>query len=425
MTNPGSGKPFHALRKELDKCIRCGECRTVCPVFAVQRQEKFTPRGKIALAIAANDTGLERDDAFRETFSNCLLCLACVERCAQGSATDKLVLEARAASAAEHGTPAAQKLVYAGLKSGDTALRAAAAMQKLLFRKIPDSSGMHRRFPLPLVGRGQMVPELADTPFRQAHENRFKAKEGAGQVMFFTGCMANYAYTGIAESTVRVLNALDVEVLVPDSQTCCGAPMLLNGDTKAWKKLARKNLDALRPDSDVPVVVPCSTCGMTLKKHYPQHLTGNDADQAAALSARTMDISEYLVKVIGIDAIAERISHPLDTDITYHDPCHLSRGQSVRREPRLLAALAAGRPLAEMDRPDRCCGMAGTYSLVQRDTSLAIRKAKTDDIEKTRADLVATGCPGCIFQLASGLHESGSAARALHVVEALARAMGV
>ena len=417
--------PLAALNGALDKCIRCGECRAVCPVFAVERREKFTARGKVALVAAANRGEAELDEPFYQGLANCLLCMACVDRCANDTPTDEIVVEGRSAFVERKGLPAVQRLVYAGLEGGDRAMRVASAAQKLLFKSLPEESGLRRRFPMPFVDRDQLVPQLAAKPFRKTHPVENTVPNARARVVFFTGCMANYAFTNIAESVVRVLNALGVDVTVPEAQACCGAPMFLSGDRDAALRRARNNLDALADDAGATVVVPCSTCGMMLRTHYPRLLEGGERERAEALAARTMDISEYLVREIGAEAIAARITAPLDRALTYHDPCHLNRGQGVSREPRELVRLATGRPVAEMDRPDRCCGLAGTYSLINRPTSKAIQTAKTEDIAKSGADGVATGCPGCVLQLGDGLRRHHVPGSALHVIEALARAMGL
>ena len=84
------------------------------------------------------------------------------------------------------------------------------------------------------------------------------------------------------------------------------------------------------------------------------------------MARATMDIAQYLVDVIGLERVATRIKTPLDLratrSVTYHDPCHLARGQGVRDHPRQLLRLACGPGFKDMAEADRCCGLAGTYA---------------------------------------------------------------
>ena len=47
------------VKEELYKCIRCGECRTVCPVFKETPAERYTARGKMQIAEALAEGKLE------------------------------------------------------------------------------------------------------------------------------------------------------------------------------------------------------------------------------------------------------------------------------------------------------------------------------------------------------------------------------
>ncbi|MCL4424149.1 MAG: (Fe-S)-binding protein, partial [Firmicutes bacterium] len=108
--------------------------------------------------------------------------------------------------------------------------------------------------------------------------------------------------------------------------------------------------------------------------------------------------------------------------VTYHDPCHLNRGQGIGQEPRQVIASLPGVELVEGKEAARCCGGAGTFAFFHQPISEAILKRKVDDILATGADVVATGCPSCLMQLESGLSQAQSRVRVLHTVELLAMA---
>lgn len=52
---------------------------------------------------------------------------------------------------------------------------------------------------------------------------------------------------------------------------------------------------------------------------------------------------------------------------------------------------------------DNCCGLAGSFTLKNRDLSKEISKQKALNIQNTNADYVITSCPACIVGLKQGL----------------------
>lgn len=59
-------------RQILEKCIKCGMCKSLCPVFKVLKEEEISPRGHSILI--TNKT-------IEKTLFQCNLCKACEEKC--------------------------------------------------------------------------------------------------------------------------------------------------------------------------------------------------------------------------------------------------------------------------------------------------------------------------------------------------------
>jgi glycolate oxidase iron-sulfur subunit len=69
----------------LDRCISCGFCLPACPTYALSKDEKSSPRGRITLMRALETGVLEDDDpTLREESSFCLGCRACEPVCPAG-----------------------------------------------------------------------------------------------------------------------------------------------------------------------------------------------------------------------------------------------------------------------------------------------------------------------------------------------------
>ncbi len=411
------------IASELDKCARCGECRSVCPIFDSLKWEKYSARGKVALTRAVLRGEMAPDPSYAEVVNNCLLCLACVENCGSGVRLDLVILAARNQQAHEKGLPFVRQLLHRLLVSGqelmDLFALGGSFSQYLLFKRIPRESGLKRRFPLPLVAKNRHVPALVHRSFRNKMPEINRARESRHTVLFFTGCLINYVYPRIGESIVKVLNHFHTDVIIPRLQNCCGAPAEVGGDIKTTRALTRKNIRILYSYPH-DIVTACASGGYMLKKIYPTLFDKKDPIYAKAISVahRTYDISEYLVKKIDMHQIQQHLKQLPGQRVTYHDPCHLVRGQEISQEPRRLLRAAFGNNFVEMADADRCCGSGGTYGLTHPGTSLKILDNKTKNIFDSEAQVVATGCPGCMIQLKDGLSRCGHHdIRVYHVLE--------
>jgi Fe-S oxidoreductase len=118
-------------------------------------------------------------------------------------------------------------------------------------------------------------------------------------------------------------------------------------------------------------------------------------------------------------------SQPVEELVTYHDPCHLARGLSVRAAPRAILAAIPGLTLVEHEEADRCCGGGGTFSFSHRPLSKRIQERKLGSIARSGAGVIATGCPGCKYQLNDGLQRLEMPQRVVHTIQLLARGYGL
>lgn len=412
--------------EELSKCRRCGDCRANCPVYGEKLTEPYTARGKMMMIQALSRGELEPTARLREVIDNCLLCTGCVSRCNNGIRADKIVMMARNVFARQKGVPLLKKMLGGALSQSnallETEARIGSKIMPLMFKRVPQGSGLRRRFPMPMVDGKQYVPEIASRPFRSGYTGNLPgAKE---KVIFFTGCMINYAMTPIAESLVRVMTALGIEVIVPTTQQCCGTPMAAGGDFDTALERARANLKALA--GDWPIITACASCGHMLRDGYLD-ICGEDAalrEQLQGMAQRTMDVTQYLCRHVGMDRVRRALSCPTGLIAAYHDPCHLRKAQHISEEPRELIAAATGARPRELRNPDACCGLGGTYTLTHMDLSKQIQAKKIADINAVDVEMLLTACPGCILQLEDGLRRHpGRPKRALHIVEAMAAAL--
>jgi glycolate oxidase iron-sulfur subunit len=235
------------------------------------------------------------------------------------------------------------------------------------------------------------------------------------------GCLIDKLYPQVADAVLQVLEHHGVGVHLPAGQGCCGIPALSGGDTKTFRHLVRLNLDLL-DDPAAPVdylVTACATCSATITKLWPLMMADAEPaiqERVAALAAKTLDISQFLVERVGV-APAAMGPAAGQIPLTYHDPCHLKKSLGVAAQPRALIAANPAYSLKEMPESDWCCGCGGSFNLQHYETSAAIGRRKLDNIAASGCRVVATGCPACMLQITGLASQAGLRVRVKHAVE--------
>lgn len=224
--------------------------------------------------------------------------------------------------------------------------------------------------------------------------NRGKTAEKV--VAYFAGCTTNYNEPEIGEAVVEILETLGMRLVYPE-QRCCAIPQLSAGDASTFRKNAEFNMRSLLA-SGADVVTACSSCMAAIKHDYPKWLRG---PEATALTERTFDVIEYLVRYR--EAGGMPTFEPVELSLAYHAPCHLVvlGDDLIERRLALLRAI----PGVTVTRVDRgCCGMGGTFGMKCRNyqMSMEIGAALFTAIKDLRPDMVISECPACRTQIAHG-----------------------
>ena len=412
--------------KQATRCVDCYSCNSICPIVG---EEKGTSRGPNLMMQMAPYFFDPRDRVDRTGFMNelaakCLLCGTCSENCPKDLSIDEIIAEARARVVEKKGLPFGKRLFLQALLWSrgllSFALKGGSLFRGLLFKKVPEESGLHLRFPLGKLDPRRILPELAKDSFLDKFPREALAAKETGRVAFFVGCSMNYLFPHLGQSTIRVLNRYGISVLIPEGQKCCGLPAYGAGDVDLARKLALANMEAFEK-IDGKIVVACGSCGAHLKTHYPKLFQEAPAlkERAERFSEAITDLTAYLAGRIGEVTPPPEIKKRLQARrVTYHDSCHVKRKLKIQEEPRRLLR-AAGVELAEMKEPDRCCGLGGSFGLENYELSAGILDHKMEDVEKTGAEVVATGCMGCLIQLRQGIHNRGLKIQAKHIIEVL------
>lgn len=401
----------------LAQCVRCGACQAHCPVYRETGREGSVARGKIVLAAAVLAGEVDLDDRLIEEISLCLLCGSCVTKCPNRVPTDAIVAALRRQITGEQGLSSIGKKVAAltGSKTlMKTLLKGADLLAPLLFTKVPESSGLRLRFS-PEMLKGRSLPPLPERTLFARVPEFLQGDPDKPVVGIFAGCGLSYLYPQIGELLVRLPHRLGFSVFFPKNQGCCGMPALSSGNESLINKLTEDNMQAFASGQPSLILTACASChGM---------LTGEAAGRAAnPFGVDIIDIHQFLVENGMVEELAALPRQSQRSRVCYHDPCHL-RSIGLTQAPRQLLRALPQADYVEMEDAGLCCGLGGTFTAQHPELSRSIGDRKQRGLTGSQAELVASGCPGCILQLQDIIDRAGLPMRALHSLELIDQAL--
>lgn len=417
------------LDDRLAACMRCGMCQAVCPVYGATMKESDVARGKLALVGNLAHELICDPEAVAGKLDRCLLCGSCEAACPSGVKITEIFLEAREIVHAYLGLTPLKKMIFRHLLPRadlfDLAIRVGTPLQRLVFRRNDDVQETSCAPMLQFMLGDRHVRQLAPRSLlRQTGPLDEARPDGGIRVAFYPGCMGDRLYVDVALACLDALHYHGVAVFMPAGLACCGIPALASGDAQSLQRQIRVNLPLLRGDFDY-LVTPCPTCAVTLAHLWPRHarrMGRLEQDAVAQLAERTLDITAFLVDVLGVQAGPTREQA---RTVTCHDPCHLAKGLGVRQQPRTLIQASPDCRLVEMDEADRCCGCGGSFNLAHYDLSRRIGQRKRDHVAASGAQTVAAACPACMMQLEDLLSQNKDHITVRHPVQLYAASLGL
>lgn len=385
-------RPERIPRKEADrvaelrKCIECWSCVAACPAVVDAWQEFIGPLGSRKLASLEFDPRDVEDRArmaFMSGIYDCTACGACKESCIKDIDVRKDAIEGLRALAVDRG-----------------------------YGPLPGHADIIHN----IETFGYAV-EKQSKPFTEMVPDAIEVEDPVDEVVLFPGCLMNLRIQNVALNVVEVLKRNRVQAKIPKEFRCCGSVLFRTGARATAGRLVTQNVDYLEKLGTEKLVGLCPGCMTTIKQDWPLvlHEIGH-----APYRFKAMDINEYLVHDLGIENLNTEDLHPMELTVTYHDPCHLNRGQGVSKEPRALLKLIPGLRLVETEESDRCCGSGGGVRAGRRPLSYGIANRKIGWMADSGADTFVTSCSFCTIQLMDGATRLGLGQKVCNVTDLLA-----
>jgi L-lactate dehydrogenase complex protein LldE len=238
------------------------------------------------------------------------------------------------------------------------------------------------------------------------------------RIALFVTCLADTLYPQAGIATVRLLERLGHQVDFPQAQTCCGQMHVNTGYQAAALPLIRRYVEVFAGYE--AIVVPSGSCTGSIRHQHAMvaRRAGDEAlaRRAEAVAARSYELSQLLVDVLGVADVGAYYPHR----VTYHPTCHSLRMLGVGDRPLRLLRNVTGLDLVELPDAEVCCGFGGTFAVKNADTSTAMLADKMRNVLATRAEVCTAGDSSCLMHIGGGLSRLQTGTRTVHLAEILA-----
>jgi Fe-S oxidoreductase len=368
-------------------CTECGRCTEACPANITGKllspkqvivdirhlMEESMPSPLARINAEADGEGESKDLIERVGFEpvwDCVTCGACMEECPVFIEHVPTIMDMR------------RFMVMEQSKMPETAQQ---TLQQLEQRGHPWRGTQLTRTTWieEMAGEGVEVPMF----------------DGSQEYLYWVGCTG-----ALQERNVKVTKAL-VRLLLEagvsfgvlgGEEGCSGDPARRLGQEYLYQLQAEQNIATFKARSVQKVLANCPHCYNTIAHEYPQ-FDGK---------FETIHHSVFLAQLIEQGKLRPDATNGLsEKSTTYHDPCYISRHNSIIDEPRSVLAATGTRPI-EMGRCKRgtfCCGAGGSHMWVEESRGTRINDVRTTEAVDTGADLIAVACPFCMQMFESSV----------------------
>jgi Fe-S oxidoreductase len=223
-----------------------------------------------------------------------------------------------------------------------------------------------------------------------------------GKTYYFGGCLPfldvvfrdiGFEGSRIANSSIRLLNAIGITPAVSETEVCCGHDAYWTGRTDAARDLARRAIEAVKQTGADRVVFSCPEGYRMFRDFYPDLVGKPGIEPVHILSLLAENSGKLKFK-----------SNP--RKVTYQDPCRLVKGDDIIDEPRVLLGGVPDLELLEMKRSRRdsiCCGSSNWVNCSRVNKKIQVERL--EEAIATGAEVLLTACPKCNIHLRCALRD--------------------
>jgi glycolate oxidase iron-sulfur subunit len=375
-------------------------CNATCPTYQILGDELDGPRGRIYLIKDMLENNKPGNEKVAKHLDRCLSCYACMTTCPSQVNYMHLIDHGRNHLEKTYKRPILERL-FRNLLSLTLPNPKTFKILSILVNIVRPMSFI---FPEFIKNSMKLMPsKIPKKSLKIQKVYSIEKKKPIARVALLTGCVQRVISPEINESTIRLLNRHDVEVVVMPEINCCGSLDHHLGKERAAHELFKKNInlwyDEYLNNGLTAIISNTSGCGTTLKDYgFIFRDSKEMRKKAKKISELTKDVTEFLDKNIKLDFKQNEKVYK----IAYHSPCSMQHGQKVHQQPIDLIK-KTGNEVLNIPEGHLCCGSAGTYNILQQKIAKTLLKNKVENINKIRPDFISTGNIGCMTQIASGI----------------------
>jgi len=387
------------------ECMRCGLCISLCPTYKLFQIEAETPRSRVRTIDKIINSNTVVSDKELKHLNNCTQCRACETICPSKMAYGHLFDLAREqrfqAGASERrgnllSTVGFKLIEHKALLYATTVILQ--LYQKTGLQFLLRKSGLLRVFKLNKAE--SLMPEVDSSNLAERYPTD---KQHRGNVALFTGCISDHFDRKTLLASIRLLNVIGFDVLVPKEQTCCGAIHQHQGNTAIAGKMAAVNTDVFNSVDVDAIIYTASGCGLMLNEYELEN--GDEASDTLRFGSSLFDITEFL-NLHWPDDISLK-SHQFNArKVAVHEPCSQRNATPAlgSRHQHVYALLEKMPGITVISLPDNqiCCGAGGVHMLTHPEIADPLRDTKIAHFEHSQADLLVSTNIGCALHLNAG-----------------------
>ncbi|MBS7609385.1 (Fe-S)-binding protein [Candidatus Bathyarchaeota archaeon] len=373
--------------EDLQRCMCCGLCRSLCPTYSLKGWESGSPRGRVQILKALLEGGIRANPFVMDRIYSCALCGYCLWRCPSGVRTTDAFKAARAILVEKGSYPEAIDTIEANILQAHNLY----GFKKALWKKTIESMKAEAAMP-------------------------WDKKEG---IIYFPGCVTSLTKEGseIAKASAYILDKAGLSwTTLGEEEWCCGNPLILSGKTLHAKDFALHNSEAVRNLGAKILVTSCAGCYRTFSQEYPRLI--------GSLGFQVLHITQLIESLLSRGKLNMEAAVPLRA--TYHDPCDLGRHSKVYEPPRNILKAIRGLELKEGARnrsTAACCGGGGLLRFTDPEGSMEIGFKRLREAQALGVEALISACPTCKLNLSEASSKANIGLRILDVTEIVAKAI--
>ena len=391
------------------ECMRCGLCISLCPTYKLFQTETETPRSRVRTIdkIMNGNTTVSGEEL--KHLNNCTQCRACETICPSKMAYGHLFDLAREkrfqAGAPERRGNLLAKIGFKLIEHKPLLYAATVTLrlyQKTGLQFLLRKTGLLRVFKLDKAE--SLMPEANINKLAERHPTD---KQHRGNVALFTGCISDHFDRKTLLASIKLLNYIGFDVLVPKEQTCCGAIHQHQGKTAIADQMAALNTDVFNSLDVEAIIYTASGCGLMLNEYEQEN--GEEGSELKRFGNSLFDITEFL-NLHWPEDISLKDHHSsarhVNRKVAVHEPCSQRNAKTAsgNRHQHAYGLLEKIPEITVIPLPENqfCCGAGGVHMLTHPEVAEPLRNAKLVHFEQSEADLLVSTNIGCALHLNAG-----------------------